>query len=39
MSTDRGHYNGRLVFNVDVGPRDVKVHATTGHVVAATQDD
>jgi uncharacterized membrane protein YkoI len=31
--------DGRLVFNVDVGDRDVKVDATTGEVVGSTSDD
>jgi uncharacterized membrane protein YkoI len=36
---DLEHYQGRLVFNVDVGSHDVKVDAATGKVVAANQDD
>jgi uncharacterized membrane protein YkoI len=36
---DLEHYGGRLVFNVDVGAKDVKVDATTGEVVAAPADD
>jgi uncharacterized membrane protein YkoI len=36
---DLEHYQGKLVFNVDVGSRDVKVDAATGAVVAAPQDD
>ena len=36
---DLEHYNGRLVFNVDVGSKDVKVDAATGAVVASTSDD
>jgi uncharacterized membrane protein YkoI len=36
---DLEHYQGRLVFNVDVGRKDVKVDATTGEVLAAPQDD
>jgi uncharacterized membrane protein YkoI len=36
---DLEHYEGRLVFNVDVGAKDVKVDATTGEVLAAPQDD
>jgi uncharacterized membrane protein YkoI len=36
---DLEHYEGRLVFNVDVGSRDVKVDAATGAVVASTSDD
>jgi uncharacterized membrane protein YkoI len=37
--TDLEHYNGRLVFNVDVGSHDVKVDATTGKVLAAPVDE
>ena len=37
--TDLEHYNGRLVFNVDVGSHDVKVDATTGEVLAAPVDE
>jgi len=36
---DLEHRAGRLVFNVDVGSRDVKVDATTGDVVAVDADD
>jgi uncharacterized membrane protein YkoI len=36
---DLEHYDGRLVFNVDVGAKDVKVDAATGDVVAAMSDD
>jgi uncharacterized membrane protein YkoI len=36
---DLEHYQGRLVYNVDVGAKDVKVDATTGDVLAAPQDD
>jgi uncharacterized membrane protein YkoI len=36
---DLEHYSGRLVFNVDVGDKDVKVDAATGAVVASTSDD
>jgi uncharacterized membrane protein YkoI len=36
---DLEHHDGRLVFNVDVGSKDVKVDASTGEVVAATSDD
>jgi len=36
---DLEHYSGRLVFNVDVGDKDVKVDAATGDVVASTSDD
>ena len=36
---DLEHYDGKLVFNVDVGGKDVKVDAATGDVVAAPSDD
>ncbi len=36
---DLERYDGRLVFNVDVGDRDVKVDAATGDVVASSRDD
>ena len=36
---DLEHYNGRLVYNVDIGKHDVKVDASTGDVVASTEDD
>jgi uncharacterized membrane protein YkoI len=36
---DLEHLRGRLVFNVDVGNRDVKVDATTGQVAGVDQDD
>jgi uncharacterized membrane protein YkoI len=36
---DLEHYQGKLVFNVDVGSHDVKVDASTGDVLAAPQDD
>jgi uncharacterized membrane protein YkoI len=36
---DLERYDGRLVFNVDVGASDVKVDAATGQVVAAPHDD
>ena len=36
---DLEHYEGKLVFNVDVGSHDVKVDASTGEVLAAPQDD
>jgi uncharacterized membrane protein YkoI len=36
---DLEHYQGTLVFNVDVGRRDVKVDAGDGSVLAAPQDD
>jgi uncharacterized membrane protein YkoI len=36
---DLERYSGRLVYNVDVGDRDVKVDAATGEVLATPQDD
>jgi uncharacterized membrane protein YkoI len=36
---DLEHYNGKLVFNVDVGDRDVKVDASTGAVLSADKND
>ena len=36
---DLEHAGGALVFNVDVGSHDVKVDASTGEVLASTQDD
>jgi uncharacterized membrane protein YkoI len=36
---DLEHADGRLVFNVDVGDRDVKVDAADGHVVSVDRDD
>jgi uncharacterized membrane protein YkoI len=36
---DLEHYDGRLVFNVDVGSHDVKVDASSAEVVASTKDD
>ncbi len=36
---DLEHYQGRLVWNVDVGASDVKVDASTGGVLAAQKDD
>jgi uncharacterized membrane protein YkoI len=36
---DLEHYSGRLVFNVDVGIKDVKVDAATGDVLATPSDD
>ena len=36
---DLEHYEGHLVFNVDVGRHDVKVDAGNGTVLAAPQDD
>jgi len=37
--TDLEHSNGRLVYNVDVGSKDVQVDASTGHVIAVNADD
>jgi uncharacterized membrane protein YkoI len=36
---DLEYRDGTLVFNVDVGARDVKVDAASGDVVAIDQDD
>ena len=36
---DLEHYDGKLVFNVDVGAKDVKVDASNGDVLAAPADD
>ena len=36
---DLEHSQGKLVFNVDVGDKDVKVDAQTGSVIDATSDD
>ena len=36
---DLEHYDGHLVFNVDVGAKDVKVDASTGNVLATPTDD
>jgi Peptidase propeptide and YPEB domain len=36
---DLEHRDGRLVYNVDVGAKDVKVDASTGEVVAVDADD
>lgn len=36
---DLERYQGKLVFNVDVGSHDVKVDAGNGDVLAAPQDD
>ena len=35
---DLEHYQGHLVFNVDVGDHDVKVDATTGQVLGSGTD-
>ena len=37
--TDLEHYEGTLVYNVDVGSKDVKVDASTGKVLAVTSDE
>jgi len=37
--TDLEDYEGDLVYNVDVGSKDVKVDATTGKVLAVSDDD
>jgi uncharacterized membrane protein YkoI len=37
--TDLEHYRGDLVYNVDVGSKDVKVDASTGKVLAVNADD
>jgi uncharacterized membrane protein YkoI len=36
---DLEYYNGRLVWNVDVGSADVKVDASNGDVLATLHDD
>jgi uncharacterized membrane protein YkoI len=36
---DLERYDGKLVFNVDVGSKDVKVDASNGDVLAAPADD
>ena len=36
---DLEDYKGTLVFNVDVGPKDVKVNATDGTVLGFAEDD
>jgi uncharacterized membrane protein YkoI len=36
---DLEQYKGKLVWNVDVGDRDVKVDAATADVVASDKDD
>jgi uncharacterized membrane protein YkoI len=35
---DLEYVDGRLVFNVDIGDRDVKVDGATGEVLGATKD-
>jgi uncharacterized membrane protein YkoI len=36
---DLEYYQGKLVFNVDVGNHDVKVDAATGDVIGSESDD
>ena len=36
---DLEHVDGRLVFNVDIGDKDVKVDASDGTIVAVDSDD
>ncbi len=36
---DLEDYQGRLVFNVDVGDKDVKIDASNGNVLAVAADD
>jgi uncharacterized membrane protein YkoI len=36
---DLEHVDGKLVFNVDVGSKDVKVDAASGQVVSADSDN
>ena len=36
---DLEHWQGKLVFNVDVGDKDVKVDASNGSILAADADD
>jgi uncharacterized membrane protein YkoI len=36
---DLEHYDGRLVYTVDVGSSDVKVDAASGKVLNVSQDD
>jgi len=36
---DLEYYEGRLVFNVDIGDKDVKVDASNGDVLGWVQDD
>ncbi len=36
---DLEHWNGKLVFNVDVGDKDVKVDARNGAMLSADSDD
>jgi uncharacterized membrane protein YkoI len=37
--SDLEDYQGNLVFNVDVGDKDVKVDAADGSILAADSDD
>jgi uncharacterized membrane protein YkoI len=36
---DLEHFDGRLVFNVDIGDKDVKVDAANGSVLGSQSDD
>jgi uncharacterized membrane protein YkoI len=36
---DLEHYQGKLVFNVEIGDKDVKVDASSGAVLASDSDD
>jgi uncharacterized membrane protein YkoI len=36
---DLEHYNGKLVYSVDVGDQEVKVDATTGSIAGSEQRD
>jgi uncharacterized membrane protein YkoI len=36
---DLEHFHGRLVFNVDIGDKDVKVDAENGNVLSDDSDD
>jgi uncharacterized membrane protein YkoI len=36
---DLEHYQGKLVFNVDIGDKDVKVDASSGSIVSVDSDD
>jgi uncharacterized membrane protein YkoI len=36
---DLEHAAGKLVFNVDVGSKDVKVDASSGKIISVDQDD
>src|SRR3954449_7040262 len=39
IEVDLEHARGRLVYNVDVGAKDVKVDANSGQVIAVDEDD